>query len=189
MLRHLATCDDCRREYAELIRAEPLPRAPSSFDPAAFVERGYAARRPGAGGPWWRAWRPVWALPAAAVLAVAALVPYLRFAPSSDEVTGATTRGAEIELLAPAGDVVKVAEFRWASPVSAPRYRLEVTDSAGRLVYATDVAEEHARPPNDVLARLRAGERYAWKVVAFDAHGQPILTSKPRSFIVLPPRR
>jgi hypothetical protein len=75
VLSHLASCKACAESLAELIRTAPLTDTPQHFNPADFVERGYAARRSTARHSWsaaltsWKLWAG--AFSAAAILLVA----------------------------------------------------------------------------------------------------------------------
>lgn len=181
VLGHLAACDDCRRQFAELVReaetAEPSADLVRDAIPLGMAAYPEAAPRPvsrrGA----------VWAVSglAAAVLVAAGiiLVPRPGPAPGQD-----TVRGDEIQLVGPVGEVRAPITFRWSSPVSAARYRVWVHDETGAVVYSTLTAEEAAQPPADVSARLRAGARYAWQVEAYDAAGELLMRSPEVRFSV-----
>jgi hypothetical protein len=77
-------------------------------------------------------------------------------------------------------------ELRWSSPVAADRYRVRVRDASDRVVYETDVREEHVSLSPDVRARLRPGQTYSWSVEGLDAAGEVVVRSRPATFTVAP---
>jgi hypothetical protein len=181
VLTHLAACDECRRALAELARNE-VGVGPAPLDPQDFVIRGRDAYTDARSRPW--RWRPVVivgaAAASAAVLAVL-VTPALRQARQNGDRSQSETRGGDLRLLEPVGDVCRPAEFRWTSPVSASRYRVVVYDSARRAIY-TGVANVERLPfDSDLRARLAPGE-YTWSVDALDAGGTAIVNSDRRAF-------
>jgi hypothetical protein len=179
---HLAICDECVVLLGEVMDERPV--ALSSTSPAAspeLITRGYDAyrRTPSTVRPIGR-WAPL-AAAAAIVVAVTATIVWQRSGappiPSSNEI-----RGSDIQPLSPSGTVDQPLIFRWASPVAATTFLLEIADEGGRLVHAERVPREEAPASAALLARLKPGTRYTWTVVALDARGEPILRSSPQSF-------
>lgn len=186
---HLARCSDCRETYAALVRLRPAAGPPFRFEPAQFVERGYAAFAPAAapGAGVWR-WRPAFAvagLAAAALLVVAIALPRLRPALLPGDAAIPEVRGTDVQLLSPVGRVDEVSEFRWTSPARAASFRLEVFDGDAR-VYSAVVGATRADVDPTLRDRLRPGGRYGWQVYALDERGEVLLSSPRRTFILQP---
>jgi hypothetical protein len=176
---HLAECDACGAAYAELLWAAPAEPGPPRLDEAAFRARGYAA---GQTRPLRFLARSRPALLAAAVAATAVTGAVLwRLGPPSAP-SEAAIRGSAIQALAPVGAVSGPIEFRWASPIVAESYVVEVKDARGRVA-ATLLAEEERAADPSLDRRLLEGERYLWTVTALDADGEPLSRSAPQAFV------
>jgi hypothetical protein len=171
VLGHLAACDECRQQYADLVREGESADAATDLVAEAIPPglQAYPAAAPPRAGTRWTLWA-VSGLAAALLVGTAVMVLGPR--PSSQPAQDDTVRGDEIQLLAPVGTVTGPVAFRWSSPVRAARYRVWVHDEAGGVVYSTLAAEESATPPTEVAALLRAGARYSWQVEAYDAKGE-----------------
>jgi hypothetical protein len=190
VLGHLAGCPECRRALAALVRESPPPEVPAHVRAKDFTPQGHAAhrapRRVGAVGAAFGA-----GLAAAAALAIVLLRPAAAPSPASPPpppvpVASAGVRGSDIQLREPAGAVRGAVEFRWSSPLAASRYRLEVRDAKGVLVYEARATAEHAPLPDEVRVRLRPGETYTWSVDGLDAGGDVVVRSRPLGFTVAP---
>jgi len=184
IVAHLASCASCRHLAAEIERARPAGELPSRFAAADFADAGYRARsrRPGLRS-WWRAPVPLTAaaLAAAALLAVLVL-PSRTSAPVPFADDG--VRGTSIHAIAPAGTVPPPVEFRWASPLTADRFLLEVLDADGRVVYSTTVTVERASGDAALARALTPGVSYSWRVTALSAAGDALTRSAARPFSV-----
>jgi hypothetical protein len=177
---HLAVCDECGAVYAEMLRTRPLDEpVPVGISPetAALRARGYAAR---AGHARFRP-RPL----AAAVAFVAAGGVLLFTRGSSDRPTagGATVRGTELVPLAPAEQAAWPLEFRWASPLAAAVYRVDVLAPGGALIHTMRTRERSAADPA-LRTLLEPGRRYTWTVTALREDGREVMRSQPRPFVV-----
>jgi hypothetical protein len=172
---HLAACDSCGATYAELVRTRPLEPAAERLDISTAQRQGYAARR-----PWLAAYRP--ALLAAGLVVAVAGVLLLSRPPSDGPPLEDGVRGALIAL-EPAGSVSAPIAFRWASPVAAPRYEVQVHDASGALVHKLETTRETVGDPA-VDAKLQAGGRYTWTVAALGGDGRVMLSSAPQPFVV-----
>lgn len=174
VVAHLASCKTCAAVYAELIRTAPIKATPVLFDPADFVQRGYAVHRSSPD----RARSTTllsWKLWAGAVGAAAALVVMIVLLPSQ-KPDSFDTRGTKIELLAPEPPG-RPALLEWKSGLAATSYRVELKDAAGGEVYATTTAASQTMLPADVVATLAAGGSFTWSVTALDADGRAVTTS------------
>jgi hypothetical protein len=176
---HLAVCDECGAAYAELIRTRPATGSAGEVEAVAFRKAGYAARRSGL-----PAYRPV--LLAAGLAAVAAAGVFLLARAGSPPPTDQqAVRGTELVPLSPAGEVRAPFEFRWASPVSASSYRVDVIEPGGTTLHSIRTPIEAAAGP-ELRALLRPGVRYVWTVTALTADGRTIMTSAAQPFVVSP---
>ena len=123
-----------------------------------------------------------WALPIAAVLAVAigfTLVDRRNVAPVAPAVD--TVRGTEIQPTGPGGAVEIIREFAWQSPIRAARYRVTVRRGS-TVVWETETTGlSVAPPPPGVIQR---DVQYEWQVEAIDREGNVRMTSPPQPFSV-----
>ena len=168
---HLATCRSCAAAYAELVRLAPVMQQPAHFNPADFVQRGYAARQrtrvPFAARVFgsWRVWAGV--LGAAAALIVAAVfIPF-----GANDVV----RGAGVEIVTPS--IV----LEWKSHVTASQFRVELKDANGAVLYRATVGGSPVTLPPEIAGRLQPGQTYVWTVSALDGAEQ-VVTTASRTF-------
>jgi hypothetical protein len=182
IVAHLAECDECGALYGEVIDADPAP-----LDAAAARDaspRGYSAyRRPrrifGVD------WRVLAVSGAAAVLLLVAIVPALLGPSGRFEPDGGGIRGTSLQPLAPIGTVAPPVQFRWASPVNAARYVVEVREEGVEQILFTVTSDtESVALPREQLGRLTPGRAYSWVVVAVDRTGTEIMRAAPREFVV-----
>jgi|HubBroStandDraft_6_1064221.scaffolds.fasta_scaffold337340_1 hypothetical protein len=178
VLSHLATCTSCAATYAELVRTAPPVHAPEHFDPADFVKRGYAARRETTARTWWAS-VVSWKMWAGALIGVALvlLAVHTGFGPGPGSELTDATRGVAIEIVSPAGTTKPPTTVEWKSGITPARFRVELTDSMGTLVYRTDTDVPRAALPPEVTAKLLPGSSYACKITALDQDGRPITAS------------
>lgn len=185
ILGHLAECDECGTLYGDVIDTEPV-RPGTAPDFPELVPRGYRAYRAGHHhfGFRWPSPRVLAACGAAAAILLAVIVPAIREpATPADPVDGAI-RGTSLQPLAPIGTVDPPVRFRWASPVEAARYAVEIRDERRELLLVLSTETESVDLPRDELARLTRGRTYSWEVVAIDPGGDTIMRAPPRSFVV-----
>jgi hypothetical protein len=175
VLAHLATCKACAQAYAELVRTAPLRQTPQRFDPADFVKRGYAVRRTGA-GRWagavtsWKTWAI--ALSAAAVVLLAVSTG-LRSGPD----VGDTSRGGKIELVSPSRPTTNISELEWRSGLAPARFRVELADPTGTVVFRAETDATRLAVPPDVQAKLRSAALCRYTITALDRDGQSVASS------------
>ena len=182
VIGHLAECDACRQSLAMLAKSADLETAAPIVDPADVRARGYAAMNPRpAEGGWLARLRPVYALAAAAVVILGVLwVTTPRSTEPADVM-----RGSELMALSPSGATNSL-EFRWASPLAAPRYRLVIRDASGTLVYSGEsTTASHTIEPA-ARGKFATMVEYAWTVSALDAAGDVIAESKPQGVLYQP---
>jgi hypothetical protein len=184
VLSHLAICKSCAEAYAELVRTAPGAGAPKHFDPADFVKRGYAARGKTAVRTWsaslvsWKMWVGV-----LSAVAVVLLVIRTGSGPGPGSEPADTTRGVGIELVSPSGTTEPPTVIEWTSGITPARFRVELTDSNGTLVYQTETDGPRVALPPEITAKLLPGSSYACRVTALDRDGRP-LTSSSRTFSI-----
>ena len=178
IISHLASCTSCAALYAELIRTAPAKATPVHFDPADFVQRGYAVRRDSSARAAWSSAFMSWKLWAGALSAAAALLLMIVLVPSP-RPESSDTRGTRIELLTPQTPGRPMV-LEWKSGIAAASYRVELMDAAGAVVYQTMTGASHATLPADVLAKLAASGSCTWTVTALDADGRPVTASSRR---------
>ena len=184
IVSHLAACKACAATYAELVRTAASAPAPHHFDPADFVKRGYAVRGAAQASRWSAVFTPrtAWAgsLSAAAVLLlVVALWPGAQSGrPPSDGV-----RGSGIDFVVPAETTEQPAVVEWKSGIAAARFRVELVDASGGVLYQEVTDSSRIRLSPDIVMMLRPGSSYTWKVTALDRDGQPVTTSS-RTFSI-----
>jgi hypothetical protein len=183
IVAHLATCPQCAARYAELLRSGPAETGPTRFDPAAFRACGLAVRdrRPRSTGLRW----VLPALAAAALIAIAVLLPKLRPAPDESVVRG----GPGLRAIAPVGNAIVPAgplEFIWTAPVAAETtFRVEITDAGGSVIDDARVTgvQKFALPPA-VQAQLRPGAPYHWFVSRLNVRGEAVQSSPLATFTI-----
>jgi hypothetical protein len=185
---HLAECDECGRLYADVIDAQPVDAADAPALEPAVVARAYRAVSSGAATS--RAWsaRSLAAYAAAAAVVLAVSIPAWRIAIERWGGDDGTIRGTSLLALEPSGTAGRPIRFRWASPIDAPSYRIEVRDAQQGLVLTlpTMVLELTLTP--DQAGTLLPGRVYTWQVVAATVEGDEIMRSQTLTFSVPAPR-
>lgn len=184
VLGHLADCDSCRRALSAMAQ-EPADLEPQSVlvQPEAVRDRGYAAYHPSSTTGVWAAWlRPAYALAAVIVLVIAGLIVLRPVASDVDD----SVRGSELQISAPVGAVRELREFKWASPIAAPRYRVIIRGPREQEILATLTADERLAVTSDLRARLSGGAEYTWQVEALDETGAVIARSRTATFSISP---
>lgn len=180
---HLASCGECAARYAELLRSEPADEAPGRFDPAAFRARGIAVREAQS-----RSTSVRWLVPvvaAAALVALAVLLPRLRPAPEESVVRD----GPGLRAISPVGiDLVPAGpiELTWSAPVSGDTtFRVEITDAAGNVIYDGKVTgAQKLTLPADAQSQLKPGAPYHWLVGRLNARGEVVQSSPLATFTI-----
>ena len=184
VLSHLAACDACRAALADLVNMQ-VPAADSArFEARDFVASGRDAYRPTPRYATRRTWTIAMAsLGVAAAVVLAVAIPALRTNREQAPIP-AETRGGDLNLLEPRGDIRGAFEFHWSSPVAASTYRVTVFDAGNRVIYTAVSRGERLPVPADVRARLVAGEKYSWSVDALDAGESRIIGSSQQPFTI-----
>ena len=129
---------------------------------------------------WWQ--RPAALLSAG--LVVAALI--FTFAPRRAAVLSLPLPkpgSTEVVAFLPLGNVRRVSEFRWASPVDASRYLVVVRDGGTAEVLRRETGEQKLDIGADLANRFHQGW-YRWKVEAVDVNGRVVAQSKTQTFVL-----
>lgn len=88
---------------------------------------------------------------------------------------GDVVRGAELEAVAPLGEIATVpAELEFGTVAAAARYRVELLDVAGKTLWSAEVATPPARLDEAARALLRPRASYGWRAVALAADGSEL---------------
>ncbi|MGH9349395.1 MAG: hypothetical protein ACRD26_19265 [Vicinamibacterales bacterium] len=179
---HLAECDECAALYADVIESRPVAATELPDAPADLVARAHRlyGRQSGAPRAQWRWWTVGTA--AAAILVAAIAIQLLRQPSPRGAASERDIRGSVLQLMAPIGTVAPPVHFRWASPVAAERFVVEVRDDDERLVLALSSASEAVPLPEHQRAQLLSGRTYQWQVIAVGPGGDEIMRSPSRSF-------
>jgi hypothetical protein len=182
IVAHLAVCDECIERYGALMDAQPA-EAPPHTPIDAVLPLG---RRAGGRIPWlrWAPWQIAAAAAAAMVLVAVLLSPAVR--DQAGDPGELAIRSSRLTLLEPIGRVSSVPEFRWASPVEAARFRVELFDPAGQTIWTAVVETPVARLPEAVHRTLQPRVEYRWRTTALDADGQPMMQSGTSTFVIRP---
>jgi hypothetical protein len=174
MTSHLAACRSCAAAYAELVRTRPIADRPTHFEPADFVQSGYAARKQAAAPPGHTVIAPwkVWAGALGAAAALALVVVFVPFGPDD------ALRGGGVTIVSPA-DVgpASSADFEWKSGIAARQFRVQLTDARGAVLYQALVSGPPVHLPPDVARLLQPDRSYTWTVSAMDADARVIATA------------
>lgn len=142
------------------------------------------------------------ALPGTPAMAVAAAVllltvgiyfmtktaPEIRVPSVND--TSMELRSAQIEIIAPSGDVDTVpTELRWKPRDSAARYEVRLLEVDHVELWKSEAAGTGIVLPGDISARIVPAKKLLWDVTAFDASGRRLASSGEISFrLVMAPR-
>jgi hypothetical protein len=202
---HADRCPACaaERDLARLWDAAPEAAGTRPEDVAFVVSRLEAAspvRRPAANnvtlfpGPRRavRAPSPVFTrFAAAAVLILAAGLGFRALyrpqPPLPAPQTGGAVRSAEIEALAPRGELEEIPrELRWNPWQGALSYRVRLTAVDGTVLWESVVPAPPVRLPDEAAGRLHRAVTYTWTVEALGPDGSVLAASEPISFRTKP---
>lgn len=185
---HYFICRSCfdkmteQDEVVRILRKEGVLRAPTAAlagSASSHADRPFALFTP-------RRWAAVGVSAAAVVAAAWFLIPRGGTPPPPLVLSGdETVRGASLTVLAPTGDVAGIpALLEWKAAGEDIEYRVTL---AGKVpLMAASTTETRLALPEDVRARMKAGEKYFWQVQAFKADGTLIAVSGRVRFRVLP---
>jgi hypothetical protein len=177
IVAHLATCGACRELAADVERLRPAETAGSRFKAEDFVASGYRAGIPSSARSTQR-W--MWALAAAAVLAIAIVPAWLR---RGNDAGNTLRGGATIVAVRPVDTTVPINElvFEWKG--AGDRVRLNVIDlaRADMPLIEREVTGSTYEPTPEERQRFRSGQSLHWYV---EARSGPAGTSPAASFRV-----
>lgn len=89
----------------------------------------------------------------------------------------------EVVAFLPVGEVRRVSEFRWASPVAASRYLVVVRGSGTTELLRRETSEPVLSIDKDLAGRFRPGE-YNWTVEAVGEDGRIVAQSRVETFVL-----
>jgi hypothetical protein len=171
---HLADCEPCQREQAEIVRLlrDPLVRAELNRErPLSLVAGDAGARvtleRTSRDRRSYLTRVAVAGLAAAAALfiTVRVLRPHGPVAEAPAALRHATIEVAHAPLpVAPLGEVRHVDAMVWTSVPHADLYRVSIFDRRGQVVWETEVSDTTATPPGHLLEQTSGELR--WRVKA-----------------------
>jgi hypothetical protein len=87
----------------------------------------------------------------------------------------------EVVAFIPIGQVRRITEFRWASPVAASRYLLVVRNGGTSEVLRRETAEQQFDIGPELSERFQPGQ-YKWTVEALDRDGRVVAQSIVETF-------
>jgi hypothetical protein len=189
---HLDTCARCQSELAMF---REIAREETSADEAREVEwiaselrrrNNVVAFRP-------KAWRVLYA--AAAVIVMVIGIGYwmqLREPAIDAPLDGpAVYRSARLDVIAPIGDLAQAPnELRWTAVPDASRYRVQIAEVDGTLLWSAGTTQSNVALPPAVIAQFAPGKSLLWEVKAF--RGEEMLASSETQTVrvsVAPPRK
>jgi hypothetical protein len=142
-----------------------------------------------------RGWMPFGPLRLVAALATVLLVvasavylikPKAPVLPASVDPGGEVTRSLSVPLRAPVGDQIEPPRrLEWVAVERAVRYRVRLMEVDRRELWSTSTTMPAVAIPLDVRARIVPSKTLLWDVTAYDASGEAIAESGPRSFRVV----
>lgn len=98
-----------------------------------------------------------------------------------------TVRGAEVEAVAPVGEVPEIpGELRWEPVPGAVSYRVRLSAVDGTVLWDGTAVAPAVRLPAEVGARLHRAVVYVWTVEALDPSGALLAGSEPVRFRARP---
>lgn len=131
---------------------------------------------------WWQ--RPV-VLLSALTLATALVLTFATRRPAPVPVRPLPKPGStEVVAFLPLGQIRRVSEFRWASPVDASRY-IVVVRNAGRTteVLRRETSDQVLEIDTELAPRFHPGQ-YNWTVEAVGANGRVVAQSNVETFLL-----
>jgi hypothetical protein len=121
---------------------------------------------------------------AALLVALLTVTPLFRNAPPEFVLNGEeTVRGSSLTLISPVIDIASVpAYFEWRKLGADVEYQVSIYN--GKLLWKTTTRENRLSLPEDVKAKMIAGQRYSWQVKAFTREGTLIAASSRVQFTI-----
>jgi len=131
-----------------------------------------------------------WALPAAAVAALAVASAFLlrpEKAPKLQaglETQRAIYRSQELQVISPVGEVQQVpTELRWQSLEGSSNYHAVIMEVDRSELWAGETRNTSIEIPTAIRAKFLPGKPLLWQVTARDGKGQPLSTSQVQRFV------
>ena len=132
------------------------------------------------------------AAPVAAAAIVAAALLWLR-SPKEPELqanlgAGSTVyRSTEVQTIAPVGNLQKTPDhMQWRAVESAASYKILMSEVDQTEVWTAQTSDTSLTIPRAVVAKMKVGKPFLWKVSALDTNGQVLATSQTQRFVIAP---
>jgi len=132
------------------------------------------------------------AAPIAAAAIVAAALLWLR-SPREPELqanlgSGPTVyRSTEVQTIAPIGNLQKTPDaMQWKAVERAASYKILLSEVDQTEVWTAQTSDTSLTIPRAVVAKMKVGKPFLWKVSALDTNGQVLATSQPQRFVIVP---
>lgn len=132
------------------------------------------------------------AAPVAAAAIVAAALLWLR-SPKEPELqanlgSGSTVyRSTEVQTIAPIGNLQKMPDtMQWKPVESAASYKIAMSEVDQTEVWTAQTSDTSLTIPRAVVAKIKVGKPFLWKVSALDAKGQVLASSQTQRFVIVP---
>lgn len=190
-----AHVESCARCQSELALFREIGREETSAGEAREVEwiAGELRRRNNVVAFRPKAWRVLYA--AAAVFVMVIGIGYwmqLREPSIDAPLDGAAVyRSARLDVIAPVGDLAQAPnELRWTAVPEAARYRVQIAEVDGTLLWSAGTTQSRVALPPGVIAQFAPGKSLRWEVKAF--RGEEMLASSDTQTVrvsVAPPRK
>jgi hypothetical protein len=131
---------------------------------------------------WWQ--RPVVLLSALTLLTTLVLTALASRRPPEPVRPLPRPGSTEVVAFLPLGQVRRVSEFRWASPVDASRYIVVVRHAGSTAeVLRRETSEQALTIDKELAARFRPGD-YNWTVQAVGSNGSIVAQSNVETFLL-----
>ena len=175
-----AHVDGCARCQTELALFREIANDETSSDEAREVEwiaselrrrNNVVAFRP-------KSWRVLYAV-AAALVMVIGISYWINFREPAVDTTfdpSEAYRTARLDVIAPIGELAQAPnELRWTAVEDASRYRVQIAEVDGTLLWSAGTTQSNVALPPAVIAQFAPGKSLLWEVKAF--RGDEMLAS------------
>jgi hypothetical protein len=198
--QHLSGCPHCQAELAMLKSFESSVPSKNEGAAAAWIaaqlerKQNSSSAKAGVPRPFWRNFFRVPYLAGALALVLAAGLGISLYVSDREPRSPLNNPGTEImrsgsvRLTSPSGDLARPAqEFHWEAYPGAKKYRVEVLEVDGNVLWSGQSDQTSIATPPELQAKMLPGKTLQWKVTALDDSGKPIASSSQERFLVRVP--